>query len=119
MYDYLILRKNAKYSDTITKADYKNLFSEYFNFDDINNRTVKIVIDTEKIQFIAIKCDPNGNYNFDDEKIPEEINLIEIQLPRNISLQLEKNIKKMILKINSRLHWELIDHEDYSIIEKI
>ena len=117
MYDYLILRKDSEYSQYINRSEYKNLFADFHRPEVINSRIVAITVGDDEIRFIAINCDSNGNYSYSNDLIPNKINLIEIQLPQTAGINVEIKILEMILRINARLSWAIVDNDENLITE--
>ncbi|WP_322904776.1 hypothetical protein [Paenibacillus campi] len=65
------------------------------------------MVQGERISATGILADSNGNYGFDALDGIEEINLIEIDIPLNMTLELEVVILEIAQQIADTFSWLL------------
>jgi hypothetical protein len=118
MFDYLEIRNDNKYSKTISNDLFSSFFNDKYKIDRTNNRNITIRTDTNYITFTAILCNSDGNYNFNDNLIPNAINLIEVQLPMHFTEYFENYLLNILKDISDYLNWEVFDHETNTVIIK-
>lgn len=108
MYDYISI-----HSDDYTKQIKSEVLEYYLtsNLGFIKVRHLKFIkeINGETVEITGIPANPNGGYAFNTLDGIEEVNLIEIDLPRYIDNILEHSISEIANLIAKEFSWMIDD----------
>ncbi|MCM3626257.1 hypothetical protein M3194_02600 [Paenibacillus glycanilyticus] len=112
MYYYISI-----HSDDYTKKVKSKILEQYLvhilEFEKESHLTFSKEINGERIKIRGIPADNDGNYGFDTLEGIEEVNLIEIDLPKYIDDILEQTIAEIATAIAKEFSW-IID-EDHGL----
>ena len=112
MYDYISI-----HSDDYTKKVKSRILEQYLvnnlSFEKVNHLTFCKKLNGEPIKVTGIPAEQDGSYAINTLDGIEEVNLIEIDLPRHIDDILEHAITEIAINIAKEFSW-IID-EDHGL----
>lgn len=112
MYGYISI-----HSDDYTKKVNSRILEQYLisklGFEKVASLIFSKELYGERIWVTGIPADPNGNYAFNTLDGIDEVNLVEINLPRSINNNLESVITGIAIAISNELSWYI--DEDHGL----
>ncbi|MDQ0059928.1 hypothetical protein [Paenibacillus harenae] len=112
MYDYISIHSDD-YTKKVTSKNLEHYLINNLGFEKVSHLTFYKELHGEPIELRGIPAELDGSYAFNTLEGVEEVNLIEIDLPRSISDILEHAITGIAIAISKEFSW-IID-EDHGL----
>lgn len=107
LYDYISIYSDPNYIGRVQTIDIEYFFLTELKFDKIRNLRFSKMIQGELVIATGILAKPNGNYSYDTLDEIEEINLIEIDIPFHMTIELQASILKIANQIAQTFSWHI------------
>ncbi|KQX51395.1 hypothetical protein [Paenibacillus sp. Root444D2] len=108
MYYYISIHSDD-YTQKIKSEVLEHYLQEKLGFTKVRHLVFIKEINGEIVEITGIPANPNGGYGFNSLDGIEEINLIEIDLPRDIDEILEHSISEIAILIAKEFSWKIDD----------
>ncbi|SEM07031.1 hypothetical protein [Paenibacillus sp. OK003] len=105
LYDYLMIYSDEKYIKKIKTIEIEKFFIKTLEFNKISRLKFSKSINNELIIATGLLADSKGSYAFYNLDRIEEINLIEIDIPQEINIEIEESILEIANAIASKFSW--------------
>lgn len=105
LYDYLEIYSDQNYMEKIKTVDIEEFFTQTLEFRKISSLKFSKVIYGELVIATGILANSNGSYAYDTLDGIKEINLIEIDIPVMLNIEIEEAILEIANKIASKFSW--------------
>lgn len=107
MYDYISLRPDELYSDSVSPKQFNSYFENRTEYIKRTHFSYSIEIKNWHFRIQGIQCDALGNYAFNTDEYFKKINLIEINIPQGSESILDKDIRELAKKIAAHFQWKI------------
>ena len=111
LYDYIILCSDDSYSGRIKTELLERYMMSDLGYSKIRSLTFVREYNGEIIRVTGIPANSNGSYAFDTLDGVEEINLIEIDIPRLTNEEIEMEIFKNACSIAEEFSWSVYNRD--------
>ncbi|NGZ77713.1 hypothetical protein [Saccharibacillus alkalitolerans] len=105
LYDYLMIYSDEKYTKKIKAIEIEKFFIEILEFNKISNLKFSKMINDELIIATGLLAESEGSYAFYTLEGIKEINLIEIDIPQKMNIEIEESILEIANAIASKFSW--------------
>lgn len=105
LYDYISIYSDESYAGRIKTIDIERFFIEVLAFEKTDSLKFCKVVSGEPVSATGYLANARGGYAFDTLDGIEEINLIEIDIPLQMNMELEKFILAAAYQIAKRYSW--------------
>jgi len=112
MYDYISIHSN-EYTKQI-KSEVLEYFMHNLGFTKVSHLKFTKEINGMIVEITGILANQDGSYAFNSLDGIEEINLIEIDLPRNVYGILERSVSEIAISIAKEFSWIIDDDHGLS-----
>ncbi|CAH1226857.1 hypothetical protein PAECIP111891_06014 [Paenibacillus allorhizoplanae] len=109
MYYYISIHSDD-YTQKIKSEVLEHYLLSKFGFTKVGHLKFIKEINGETVEIMGIPANPNGGYAFNTLDGIEEVNLIEIDLPRYIDGNLEHSISEIAISIAKEFSWMIDDN---------
>lgn len=107
MYDYISLRPDELYLDSVSPEQFCSFFENDSEFVKTSNSSYTIEIKNYHFRIQGIQCDTLGNYGFNSDEHFKKINLIEINIPQGSESILDEDIRQLARTIAAYFNWQI------------
>ena len=111
MYDHISLQANSDFSKFTDIENLRSIFSEMEGCKMRSNASASIQLNDYQLIIKGIKCDKDGNYEYDSDLGLKKVNLIEIDIPQGAESEFEDEIRQIVMELSEKLGW-LIDWKE-------
>lgn len=113
LYDYINIYSDEHYAGRIKTIDIERFFMNVLGFEKKSNLRFSKVISGEEVQATGYLANAQGGYAFYTLDGIEEINLIEIDIPFQMNMELEEFILAAAYQIAKHYSWIVDERREY------
>lgn len=113
LYDYINIYSDEHYAGRIKTVDIERFFLDVLEFEKTSSLSFSKVVCGKEVRATGYLANAQGGYAFYTLDGIEEINLIEIDIPLQMNMKLEKFILATAYQIAKQYSWIVDERREY------